>query len=71
MPPQHSCCCQQPQLRGRRHADCKQATELMLDSGAGTFAGLTEKLDHLQRLGINCLELLPPQEFNEMESHQV
>ena len=29
-----------------------------------------EKLDHLQGLGINCLELLPVQEFNEMEYHQ-
>ena len=28
------------------------------------------KLDHLQSLGINCLELLPVQEFNEMEYYQ-
>ena len=29
-----------------------------------------ERLDHLQTLGINCLELLPVQEFNEMEYYQ-
>ena len=27
--------------------------------GIGDFAGLTEKLDYLQRLGVNCLWLLP------------
>ncbi|KAK9833179.1 hypothetical protein WJX74_009440 [Apatococcus lobatus] len=33
----------------------------------GTFAGMVEKLDYLQTLGINCVELLPSQEFNELE----
>ena len=36
----------------------------------GTYRGMIEKLDHLQSLGINCLELLPVQEFNEMEYYQ-
>lgn len=31
----------------------------------GSFAGLVEKLPHLQSLGITALELLPVQEFNE------
>ena len=33
----------------------------------GTFAGMIEKLDHLQELGVNAVELLPIHEFNEME----
>ncbi|KAK9868960.1 hypothetical protein WJX84_011185 [Apatococcus fuscideae] len=33
----------------------------------GTFAGLVEKLDYLEKLGINAVELLPSQEFNELE----
>ena len=31
----------------------------------GTYAGITEKIDHFQSLGINCLLLLPAYEFNE------
>ena len=31
---------------------------------------MVEKLDHLQRLGVTCLELLPLHEFNEMEYHK-
>ncbi len=27
--------------------------------GVGDFAGLTQKLDYLQQLGINCMWLLP------------
>lgn len=38
---------------------------------AGTFLGLVEKLDYLQTLGINAIELLPVQEFNELEYYQV
>eukprot|EP00850_Spirogloea_muscicola_P010847 SM000065S20196 [mRNA] locus=s65:232907:239639:- [translate_table: standard] len=34
---------------------------------AGTFAGLVEKLHHLKELGVNALELMPIQEFNELE----
>ena len=37
----------------------------------GTFAGLIEKLDYLQYLGINAIELLPIHEFNELEYYQV
>lgn len=40
------------------------------NSGAsrpGTYRGLIEKIPHLQELGITTLELLPTQEFNEME----
>ncbi|GIL64820.1 hypothetical protein Vafri_18680 [Volvox africanus] len=33
----------------------------------GTYAGMIEKLDHLQSLGINAIELLPVFEFNELE----
>ncbi|KAJ4975662.1 hypothetical protein NE237_000768 [Protea cynaroides] len=33
----------------------------------GTYLGIVEKLDHLEELGINCIELMPCQEFNEME----
>ncbi len=33
----------------------------------GTYRGLIEKIPHLRELGITTLELLPPQEFNEME----
>lgn len=33
----------------------------------GTFLGVVEKLDHLKELGINCLELMPCHEFNELE----
>lgn len=38
---------------------------------AGTYLGLVEKLDYLQTLGINAIELLPVQEFNELEYYQV
>ena len=37
----------------------------------GTYLGLVEKLDYLQALGINAVELLPIQEFNELEYYQV
>ncbi len=40
------------------------------NSGArnpGTYRGLIEKIPHLRELGITTLELLPAQEFNEME----
>jgi len=33
----------------------------------GTYRGLIEKIPHLKELGVTTLELLPPQEFNEME----
>ena len=33
----------------------------------GTYRGLIEKIPHLQELGVTTLELLPTQEFNEME----
>jgi isoamylase len=31
----------------------------------GTYAGLVEKIPYLQRLGVNCIELLPVFEFDE------
>ncbi|CAN6452621.1 unnamed protein product [Victoria cruziana] len=34
---------------------------------AGTYRGVVEKLDHLQELGVNCIELMPCHEFNELE----
>jgi len=33
----------------------------------GTYRGLKEKIPYLQRLGVTAVELLPIQEFNEME----
>lgn len=33
----------------------------------GTYAGVVEKLDYLRSLGVNAIELLPLQEFNELE----
>lgn len=36
-------------------------------AGPGTFSGVEEKLDYLQRLGVNCIELMPVHEFNELE----
>ncbi|CAE6039975.1 unnamed protein product [Arabidopsis arenosa] len=33
----------------------------------GTYQGVAEKLDHLKELGINCIELMPCHEFNELE----
>ncbi len=33
----------------------------------GTFAGLREKIPYLKELGVNCVELLPVFEFDEME----
>ncbi|KAM6570600.1 hypothetical protein CsatB_018585 [Cannabis sativa] len=35
----------------------------------GTYIGAVEKLDHLKELGINCIELMPCHEFNELEYH--
>nr|XP_027072174.1 isoamylase 1, chloroplastic-like isoform X1 [Coffea arabica] len=33
----------------------------------GTYLGVIEKLDYLKELGINCIELMPCHEFNELE----
>lgn len=33
----------------------------------GTFAGMAERLDYLQALGVTAIELLPVFEFNELE----
>lgn len=33
----------------------------------GTYHGLVEKFNHLQELGINAIELMPCNEFNELE----
>lgn len=33
----------------------------------GTYLGVVEKLDHIKDLGINCIELMPCHEFNELE----
>lgn len=32
---------------------------------------MIEKLDYLQRLGVNAVELMPIHEFNELEYYQV
>lgn len=36
-------------------------------SAPGTYAGMIERLDYLANLGVNAVELLPVQEFNELE----
>ena len=36
----------------------------------GTFAGILEKVPYLKELGINCIELMPIFEFDEMLSHR-
>lgn len=36
-------------------------------SAPGTFQGIIEKIDYLKDLGVNAIELLPVQEFNEKE----
>jgi len=36
----------------------------------GTFAGLIDKIPYLVELGVTAVELLPIQEFNEMEFFQ-
>uniref|UniRef100_A0A0A9D1Y5 Similar to isoamylase-type starch-debranching enzyme 1 n=1 Tax=Arundo donax TaxID=35708 RepID=A0A0A9D1Y5_ARUDO len=33
----------------------------------GTYIGAVSKLDYLKELGVNCVELMPCQEFNELE----
>ncbi|EYU25738.1 hypothetical protein ABFS82_10G072400 [Erythranthe guttata] len=33
----------------------------------GTYLGVVEKLDYLKKLGVNCIELMPCHEFNELE----
>ncbi|EPS64233.1 isoamylase isoform 1, partial [Genlisea aurea] len=33
----------------------------------GTYSGVVEKLEYLKKIGVNCIELMPCQEFNELE----
>ncbi|PHU11647.1 Isoamylase 1, chloroplastic [Capsicum chinense] len=33
----------------------------------GAYLGIVEKLDHLKELGVNCIELMPCHEFNDLE----
>lgn len=40
-------------------------------SQPGTYAALTQKMDYLASLGVNALELLPIQGFNELEYYEV
>jgi isoamylase len=37
-------------------------------SAPGTFAGLTEKIPYLRELGVNCVELMPVCEFDELDN---
>ncbi len=37
----------------------------------GTFAGICEKIPYLKKLGINCIELLPVFEFDELENTNI
>lgn len=43
----------------------------LTDDARGTFAGLAAKLDHLESLGVNCVELMPVHEFNELEYYEI
>jgi isoamylase len=36
----------------------------------GTYLGLIEKIPYLQKLGVNCVELMPVFEFDEWENHR-
>eukprot|EP00929_Paragymnodinium_shiwhaense_P000448 TRINITY_DN100693_c0_g1_i1.p1 TRINITY_DN100693_c0_g1~~TRINITY_DN100693_c0_g1_i1.p1 ORF type:complete len:832 (+),score=170.59 TRINITY_DN100693_c0_g1_i1:101-2596(+) len=45
-----------------RHPDSEVSN---WEQNAGTFLGFVEKIPHLQRLGVNCVELLPIFEFDE------
>jgi isoamylase len=36
----------------------------------GTFAGMAGKIDYLRDLGVNCVELMPIFEFDEMENNR-
>jgi glycogen operon protein len=36
----------------------------------GTYAGLREKIPYLQELGVNCVELMPICEFDELENQR-
>ena len=36
----------------------------------GTFAGITEKIPYLKKLGVNCVELMPVFEFDEFENER-
>jgi len=40
-------------------------------SNPGTYMGLTEKIPYLKKLGVNAVELLPIQEFDEYENIMV
>jgi len=40
-------------------------------SQPGTYAALTQKMDYLASLGVNALELLPIQGFNELEYYEI
>lgn len=40
-------------------------------SAPGTFRGIVERLDYIQSLGVNAIELMPIHEFNELEYYQV
>lgn len=35
----------------------------------GTFAAIREKIPYLKELGINCIELMPIHEFDELDNH--
>jgi glycogen operon protein len=37
----------------------------------GTYAGLIEKIPYLKELGINCIELMPIFEFDELENESI
>ena len=37
----------------------------------GTYAGLIEKIPYLKKLGVNCIELMPIFEFDELENERV
>jgi len=46
----------------------RHATSGVKESLRGTFAGLIEKIPYLKTLGVNCVELRPGYEFDEVEN---
>merc|ERR1719316_2101720 len=37
----------------------------------GTYSGVIEKLNFIDQMGFNCIELMPINEFNELENLQI
>jgi len=67
--PQHELVIYEMHVRGfTLYADGKGASAPPSSkSTSGTYLGVIDKIPYLRALGVNCVELLPVMEFNEME----